>query len=358
MVLGLWLLFADGVAHFSVSNDVLIFGVVHDAEFAVAEGFGDGHGDGGFSFDDLGAHFLGAGGHFLLGGDGGGAAHFGFGLCDLLIGFGLLGLEAGSDVVSDIDIGDIDGKDFERGGGIDSFFENEARDGVGIFQDTFIGRGGADGGHNAFADTGNDGLFSRTSDEAVEVSADGDSGADVDGDPVFSDGIDFGDAGAGIRAIDDFRVNGSSDGFEDGLAGVLGGKIDGAGAVEGEGDAGFLGGDEGEDDIDDVTTGEVVGFELIGAVIEAGLGGGDAAVHNDAGMDFSEAHQDEIGEADGSSGGAGLNPEAEKIDHDETNDEEKDDSDDCDGEGRNGIAEDKGGESHATKLTGSLWVAN
>ena len=53
---------------------------------------------------------------------------------------------------------------------------------------------------------------------------------------------------------------------------------------------------------------------------------------SDIGVDLPEAHEDEIHQADRSSGGAGLDPETKEIDHDETQDEEDDDADDGDGE--------------------------
>ena len=60
-IVGLGLFACDGASHVSIRVNVLVFDVVHDAEVAVAEGFGDGHWDAGFCFDYFGAHLLGAG---------------------------------------------------------------------------------------------------------------------------------------------------------------------------------------------------------------------------------------------------------------------------------------------------------
>ncbi len=86
--------------------------VIHDTQISLLEGFCHSLWHFGLGFDDLRLHFLGIGAHFLLLGDGHGTAFFGSCLCDLLICFCLIGLELGADI-SDIDIGDIDGKDFK-----------------------------------------------------------------------------------------------------------------------------------------------------------------------------------------------------------------------------------------------------
>jgi hypothetical protein len=56
----------------------------------------------------------------------------------LFVGLGLFRLETRSDVVGDIDIGNIDGENFKGGGGIDSFFENEAGDRIRVFKNALV----------------------------------------------------------------------------------------------------------------------------------------------------------------------------------------------------------------------------
>ena len=90
--------FGQRFAHGGVGHDVLHAVEVHDAELALAEGLGDGLRDLGLGLDDLGLHLLDAGAHFLLGGDGHGAAAFGLGLAQLLVGLGALGFQHGADV--------------------------------------------------------------------------------------------------------------------------------------------------------------------------------------------------------------------------------------------------------------------
>ena len=313
---------SDLLPHFGVGEDVVVFGVIHDAELAVAEGLGDGERDLGFCFDDASAHFLGAGGHFLLEGDGGGAAHFGVGLGDFFVGLGLLGLEFGADVVTDIDIGDVDGENLEGGAGIDAFAENELGDGVGIFEHVFVAIGGADAGDDAFADTGDDGFFGGTADEALEVGADGDAGTDAEGDAVFGDGVDLA-ATAHLRvgAVDDFGVDAGADGFDDGFAGAFDGEVDGASAVEIQRDAGFVCGDEGKDDLGDVATSEVMGLKGIGENRNAGLGRSDAGVHDQGIRHAAQPHGDEGGDADRGVGDACSEPDIEEFADDEQQDE-------------------------------------
>ena len=65
-------------AHLGVRGDIFVFGEVHDAELAVAEGLRNGERDLSFGFDDLRAHLLCAGGHFLFQRHGCGAATIGY----------------------------------------------------------------------------------------------------------------------------------------------------------------------------------------------------------------------------------------------------------------------------------------
>ncbi len=338
------------LAHVGISQDVVVAGVVHDAELAVAEGLGDGEGDFGFGFDDAGAHFLGAGSHFLFEGDSCGAANFGVGLSDFFVGFGLFGLEFGTDVVADIDVGDVDGEDFEGGASIDAFAEDEFGDGVWVFEDVFVGVGGADAGDDAFADAGDDSFLGGTADEAFEVGADGDTGADAEGDAIFGDGVNFTTAAHfGMWAVDDFGVDAGADSFDNGFAGAFDGEVDGAGAIEVEGDASFVRSDEGEHDLGDVATGEVVGFELVGEDGDAGFGSGDAGIDEEGVGYAAQPHGDEGGEANGAVGDTGAEPDVKEF-ADEEEDDKRQNKGDSDEEhfdgcrhGRWGFGLGKGG---------------
>ncbi len=61
------------------------------------------------------------------------------------------------------------------------------------FQGRPCRRRGANGGNDALTDSGDDGFLCGTTHKALEVGADGDSGACVNRDAVFGDRGDFGD---------------------------------------------------------------------------------------------------------------------------------------------------------------------
>jgi len=91
---------------------------------AFTERFGHGFGDFGLGGDDLGLHFHDLGLHFLFAGDGHGAPFFGARLGDLFVGVGLLGLELGAYVFAYVDVGDVDGENFEGGAGVETAGQN------------------------------------------------------------------------------------------------------------------------------------------------------------------------------------------------------------------------------------------
>ena len=104
--------------------------VVHHAEVTGAERFGDRLRDLRLGLDDLGAHGLRLGLLFLFGGLRGVLPFGGLGLRDAPVGFGLRGLQVGADVLADVDVGDVDRHDFERGPGIEAFGKHRLRDAV------------------------------------------------------------------------------------------------------------------------------------------------------------------------------------------------------------------------------------
>ena len=77
----------------------------------------------------------------------------------------------------------------------------------------------------------------------------------------------------------------------------------------------------------DITPGEVVGLELVGSERQSGFYRGNAAVNNERRGNFTKAHEDEVEQADGSTGGARLKPDAEEFDQDGEKDQA--DNDGC-----------------------------
>ena len=72
-----------------------------------------------------------------------------------------------------------------------------------------------------------------------------------------------------------------------------------------------MGCDEGVDDAVDVTTGQIMGFQLVDIDIEAGLIGLDQRQDDFRRHDTAKTHADEIEDADGDAGRHGRNPEAD-----------------------------------------------
>ena len=177
----------DGIPHLRIGHDILHIIIVHDAQLAFAQGLGQGQGDFGLGFDDLGLHFLGISLHFLLFGDSHGPPFFGLGLGDLLVRFGLVGLQSGADVAAYVDIGNVDGQDFKSRPGVEALAEDGLTDFVRILQDLRMVPCRADAGDDAFADAGDDRRFTGTADEAVDVGADRDPGPDLQFDAVLGD---------------------------------------------------------------------------------------------------------------------------------------------------------------------------
>src|SRR5207253_756846 len=139
----------------------------------------------------------------------------------------------------------------------------------------------------------------------------GHAGASLDNDTVLGHAFDVGFAGGGIRAVDHLGIDGGLDGFEHGLAGALGGEVDGARTVEHEVDAGLFGGDEREHDHLDVATCEVVSGEVVNGEGQPRFDGGDAGVHDQADRDAAQAQGDQLGELHARAGEEGAHPDTE-----------------------------------------------
>lgn len=70
---------------------------------------------------------------------GGSATLFGFGLSDPHVGFCSICGQSGSDVFTDVDVGDVDGDDFVGSLCLQTLFEHCFGDVVGVFEDQFVG---------------------------------------------------------------------------------------------------------------------------------------------------------------------------------------------------------------------------
>ena len=99
--------------HGRIGIDVLHAVIVHDTQVSFTQGGRQGSRNFSLGFDDLGLHFLRIGTHFLFLGHSHSPPFFRFCLGNVLIGFGLVCHELGTNIASHINIGNINGKDFK-----------------------------------------------------------------------------------------------------------------------------------------------------------------------------------------------------------------------------------------------------
>ena len=140
-------------------------------------------------------------------------------------------------------------------------------------------------------------------------------------DAIFRDAVDRRAAHRWIGHVDHFGINARAHRFEHGLARAFGGEIDGAGAIEIERDAGFVGRDQSEDNLPDIAAREVVGLERIARNLDASFHRGDAVIDNHSHGNFTQAHPDHFSERDRRVRDPGADPKPEEIEKDDAEDE-------------------------------------
>src|SRR5574344_3004909 len=203
---------------------------------------------------------------------------------------------------------------FKSGAGVKSggehFFGNHVR----VFEHGLVGLGAADGGHDAFADAGDDRFFPCAADELLNACAHRDAGDRVKLNTVEGDC-------AYARRFNDFRVHGHLHRFEH----VAPGEVDRRRLLEVELDVRLVRGDERLDHAEDVTARHVVRFEEVRFDGEPCLAAQDARVHDDFGRNFAEPHADELEHSHVRLGEQSLEPQAEKVRHES----DENDGDDC-----------------------------
>jgi hypothetical protein len=278
------------------------------SQVGLIESASEGEGYGGAGQGNASTALDGTGLHFLLGGDGGGAANFSMGLGDTRISVCLAGLEACGDVIDDVDIGDIDGEDFVAGAAVEAFVEEVCGDEIRFLEDFAVAGGATDGRDDTLADAGDDGVFAGATDEAFEAGTDGDQGAGLEADAVTRDAGDAAESSAGGGHGDDLGVDARLDRIDD----IATGEVDSGDGAEVDGQAGFLGRDEGFDDGLEMAAGEDVGFEVIDRGSLAGLPESDGGIENPGGVDAAEAHHGHAEDREGDAGGFGVDPEVEE----------------------------------------------
>ena len=116
--------------------------------------------------------------------------------------------------------------------------------------------GGADGGHDAFAHTGDDGLFGCTADQAVDVGPHGHSSAGLQLNTVHGHGINGGLANIRVGAVDHSGVHRCANRIKD----VSPRQVDGGRSIPSQIDPCFFGRDHGQHHVADPSPGQEVGF--------------------------------------------------------------------------------------------------
>ena len=308
---------ADFFTHLRVCFDVFEVVVVHYAELSIAEGRRHGHRDLGFGFDELGLHLHDFRLHFLFGGECHGAAFFGLGLSNLLVGFGTVGFEDGTDVLAHIHVSDVDGENFECCTSVKAGGEHLLGNHVRVFENFLVAHCRTDGRDDAFANAGDDSFFAGTADELLDAGAHGDTRDGVELDTVE------GHCG-NLRGRDDFRVHGHLHGFEH----VTARKVDCGGFFKVELDVSLVCCDERLDDAEHVTAGEVVCFEQVRIDREACLAAEDSRFDDDLRRHFSKTHTDELENAHVCLGEQCLKPKAKEFADKGEDDDDDDGSND------------------------------
>ena len=121
-------------SHIGIGLNVFHSIVVHNTKIASSESFGHGFRYFSFGLNHVSTCFFCFGFHFLLQSNGHRTAFLCFSLGDVLVSVSLVYLQRSSDIAAYIDIGNINGKNFKGSTSIESFTQDEFRDGVWVFE--------------------------------------------------------------------------------------------------------------------------------------------------------------------------------------------------------------------------------
>ena len=185
--------------------------------------------------------------------------------------------------------------------------------------------GGADGRHDAFTHPGDDGLFGCTTHQTIDVGPHGHTSAGFQLNAVHGHRINGGFANIRVRTVDHSGVNRGSNGIEN----VTSGQVNGGRPIPDQINAGLLGRDHGHDHIANPSPGQEVCFKPVGGDVDARFFGGDSIDHDDAWVDFSEPHHDEVEQARFRARDHRLEPEADDVEGQAKDHQGKDAADDA-----------------------------
>src|SRR4029077_7947919 len=116
---------------------------------------------------------------------------------------------------------------------------------------------GTNRANNTFAYSRDDGFFSRTTDEPIEMRTHGNTRFDLHADTVLCDSVNRCAAHVWARSVDHLRIDARAHCFQNRFASPFGGQIDGASPVEIERDSCLVSSNQGKDHVAHVAAREV-----------------------------------------------------------------------------------------------------
>ena len=247
-------------------------------------------------------------------GDGHGTALLGLCLGNPPVSLGLIHLQLRAHIAAHIHVCDIDGQDLERGAGVQALVQHGPADQVGVLQHVLVALGGADGGDDALADAGDDGLLAGAAHQAVDVGPHGHPRLGPQLDAVLGDG-------SNDRGLDHLGI----DGHLHGLQHIAAGQVNGLGLFKGQLDLGALGRDQRVHHPVHVAAGQVQRLQLVHRNVDAGLAGLDHRRHDAPGVHAAELHAYKVEDADVYAAHQRREPQAQREQREQCDHQENDD---------------------------------
>src|SRR5262249_5895791 len=124
-----------------------------------------------------------------LGRNGTSPSLFSLGSSDSHVGFGLVRLQSSTDVVTHVDVGDVDRNDFVRCLRIQSLVEHRFGNQHWIGENLVMSFAGADGRNDSFANSSDNRVFRGAADQLSQVGANGHSGTSSQLNAVLGDAV-------------------------------------------------------------------------------------------------------------------------------------------------------------------------
>jgi hypothetical protein len=191
--------------------------------------------------------------------------------------------------------------DLERGAAVQPLGQDRLRNGVRILQHGLVRVGRTDGADDTLTDPGQDRLFPGSTDEAVDVSPDGDAGDRDQLNPVLGHGRDS-------WRLDDLRIHRHLDGLEH----VTAGEVDRRGLFEPQRNIRLVGRDQCVADPRHVTAGQVVSLEFVHVQRDTRFGGGNQGADDSGRVYLPKPHTHKAPQSNADAACESLDPQANR----------------------------------------------